>query len=324
MKTKRTFSARASALVISFALLFMSLPTAAAVANEITSGVDTYSYVSGASTHSIVFELATGNLAAGDIIDVTFPDTEFPVNATQTAVVDLAIENVPATYDADVTTTVTSTTTVDSNSQNHYSIVLGAALTTGTPTWVRITGLTTGETSEPIGQYAMHISTFDSAATTTVVETGTAMLSNDNSFSVTAVVDEALIMTIDAAAINLRVDPSVNAGIDQTQSSTLTVSTNSVSYTISSSLTNTNKLCLDGTCAANAEITSATSGENTFAFNTTAAGAGDTAFGSNVVTAANGYTNSTGHTIYYDLDVDYTIKAGTYTGTITYTATPTF
>ena len=229
--------------------------------------MNTYNYVSGASTHSIVFQLATGNLAAGDIINVTFPDTEFPVEATQTAVVDLATENVSGTYDADVTTTVTSTTTVDSVNENHYRIVLGDVLATGAPTWVRIAGLTTGETSEPIGQYAVHISTFDATATSTVVETGIATLYNSNTVSVIAVVDEALIMTIDAAAINLSVDPSVNDGVDQTQSSTLTVSTNSVSYTIASSLTNTNKLCLDGSCAANAEITSATTGENTFAFN---------------------------------------------------------
>jgi len=324
MQNRNTHSwlARISTALLTFAIIFAPMQEVFAVANEITLGVDTYTFVSGSDTHSIVFKLATTGLATGDIIHITFPDTEFPVKASQTAIVDLSLTN--GSYADDTTTTVTSTTTVDSNNQNYYKIVLNAVLSTGSPTWVQVTGLTTAETVQSTGQYAVHISTYDSTATTTAVETGIAIISNANTVTVTAVIDEALIMTISAAGINLRVDPSVNGGIDQTQQSVLTVSTNASAYTIASALTNTNKLCLGGSCAANAQITTATSGENTFAFNTTALGAGTILFGANVVAGANGYTNSVAHTIYYDLDVDYTIKAGTYTGTITYTASPTF
>jgi len=313
--------ARVSVAFLVFIIAFVPLQEVFAVANEITLGVDTYAFVSGSSTHSIVFKLATGNLATGDVIHVTFPDTEFPVKTSQTAIVDLSTTN--GNYDNDSTTTVTSTTTVNTNDQNYYKIVLNAILT-GSPTYVRITGLQTAETAQSTGQYAVHISTYDSTATTTAVETGIAIISNANTVTVTAVIDETLIMTISAGAINFRADPSTNNGIDRAQSSILTVKTNASAYTIASALTNSNKLCLGGSCAVNAQITSATSGENTFAFNTTAAGAGTIAFGSNVVTGANGYTNNTAHNIYYDLDVDNTLKGGTYTGTITYTATPTF
>jgi hypothetical protein len=299
-------------------------PFTSAAANEITNGVDTYSYASGASTHSIVFQLATGNLAAGDVIELTFPAPEMPVKAAQTAVVDLGVDSAGATFDADATTAVASTTTVDTASRNHYRIVLSDALTTGTPTWVRVSGLQTGETSQlTAGDYSIHISTYDSTATSTVVETGVAIATLNNGVGVSAVVDETLIFTLDTTNINLRVDPSVNNGIDQTQSNILTISTNAPTYSITTSLNNGGKLITDGG-GAGKEITTAIAGENTFAFNTTSAGAGDTAFGDNAVTAATGITNNVTHTVFYDLDVDYTIQAGTYTGTITYTAVPTF
>lgn len=159
----------------------------------------------------------------------------------------------------------------------------------------------------------------------------------NNALPVHALVSDALIMNMGNNNLSFTVDPSVNNGEDSSQYTQLTVASNALNgYSVYGFLD-------DGTGNArlsngSAHITSGT-GENSFGFE-----AKNTAYTSNEVVAADssfanvatllvsnstnisatGPTNNQPHTIYYDLNVDYLAAAGTYTGTITYTAIGNF
>ena len=215
------------------------------------------------------------------------------------------------------------------------------------------------------GQYTFQFTTKNASGA--VLDTGYAFANIGNTVSMTATVAEALLLTIDAAALNLSVDPSVNNGEDYSQKTVLTVATNAASgYKIQAKLDDgagsanlknavTNDTIASGdaegtenrfgyvayngdgaasplitgtTTRTSTQIKSDASGSSAFSNTTasltnvpaTAANAAPTAAGLGYATPA----NVSKHTVYYALNVDYAKPAGVYSGTITYTALPTF
>lgn len=152
-----------------------------------------------------------------------------------------------------------------------------------------------------------------------------------------AVVTEALVLQINNGTIALTADPSVNNGEDTNDYTVLNVASNALSgYKIYGKLD-------DGSGNARLSFGSnhiaSGTGENSLGFIATNAAyssgysvSADTALSnSSTMLHSNGSdigypntTNNQNHTIYYDLNVDYTTPAGTYAGTITYTAIGTF
>jgi len=174
--------------------------------------------------------------------------------------------------------------------------------------------------------------------TGTPIEQGNVVMKIENEVKITASVLEAMILTLEETAVNLVVNPSVNSGVDQTQKSTLKISTNSPTYAIQAKLENSegNDSGLhyfDGAThyyiSNGWDVTDGpeNDGENVFGYNTSAVGEATTNFSSAVNDV---FTNQTGlnanitHNIFYDLNVDFLSPAGVYEGIITYTAVPSF
>jgi len=198
-----------------------------------------------------------------------------------------------------------------------------------------------------IGQYVLPVEI--RSASDTLKEMGDALLAWANQVRVRAIIQPALIFTIDKTNIDITANPSVNDGENYAQRSVLSVATNAVNgYTIYGMLEGKNT-------PANAQLDNASnsiavgdssSAENTFGYyawdndvvKTGAEVKAQTgkAFDNNSEAAPsftdvadanvgfNTFTNDHKHTVYYGLNVDYTTPSGEYEGLVTYTATPSF
>lgn len=297
-----------------------------------------------AQTVQIVFEAGDHSIVSGDKIVITVPE-DFD-NFENLAAGDVSVTtegsgSVSATETFDTAAqTVTITADGDFDDANEaVTITIGSTNKLQMP-------------ARP-GNHAFHIAIKDSADA--VVETGYARLSWASEVKVRAVVAEALVLTIDDTTVDLDVDPSVNDGEDYSQYTVLTAKTNANSgYKIQAKLAgaeNSSLAQLDGTDAGNTSAIAsgdAESTENRFgyiAYNSQESSKTRTELKSEGTpaaftagTAANlalydgtangvGYgnpTNSQIHTIYYAFNVDFLTPAGTYEGTITYVALPTF
>ena len=264
------------------------------------------------------------NLAAGDVSTTT--ESTGSVSATETF--DTSAQTITITADGDF---------ADANEA--VTITLGSSNQLQMP-------------AVP-GNYAFHIAVKDSSDT--VIETGYALLSWANEVIVRATVAEALILTIDDTTVNLDVDPSVEDGEDYSQRTILTAKTNANSgYKIQAKLAgaeNASLAQLDGTDTGNTSAITggdAESTENRFGYlaynseetskskatlkseGTPAAFAASTAANLTLYDGTadgveyTGPTNEQKHTVYYAFNVDFLTPAGTYEGTITYVALPTF
>ncbi len=337
-KTAPPLLAKLSSLVLALALTLATPLAALAQANEFTGTVTAPTDGTPGSTSTAVtftFDTATDALAAGDKIVITVP-TDFGNFAAIIAgdvsftTADTSINNATAeTFDT---------------TQRTITYVLGGAESAIATEVVTVTIGATNFLTFPAtsGQYALHISTKDS--NDVVQETGYAVVSIDNTVSVTAIVTEALILTINDTTLNLNADPSVNSGQDTTQNTILSLASNAYGgFVITASLADTGATANQLLGANNgAALTSADiAGDNYFKFTSTTPAGGDgnlsdggivssiTAFaGSTTVYTATGsggdLVNDGDVTVAYDFNVDYTTPADTYAGTITYTATPTF
>jgi len=333
---QNTKLSRLVAGLLTVALLVVSSPGAVAAANEFTgtASLDT-SAPSASAIQTIVFT-PDSVLADGDTIVLTYP-TEFGFASLEAG---------------DVSAVQTSATFGDETLNSTFGTISIPVTTAGTGA-VTITVGDSNKMTNPSteGQYSIHIA----AKTGDVVDqTGYALASIANTVSVTATVAEALILTLGSTSVNLNVDPSVYDGEDFSQKTVLTAKTNSVSgYKIKAKLSgaeNASSAQLDGTdtgntsaiasgnarttenklgyIAYNADVTksqaqleSDATNAQTFAAGTVADLTLYTGSGNIEATAP---TNEQDHTVYYALNVDYLIPAGTYEGTITYVALPTF
>ncbi len=329
---------RLLASVLTVALLVVSSPFSIAAANEFTGTVslDT-SATSAAVIQTIVFTPASV-LANGDTIELTYPSSSF--GFASLAASDVSAVQTDATFGDE---TITS-------SIGMISIPVTTAGTGAVTITVGATNKMTNPSTE--GQYSIHIATKTGDV---VDQTGYALASIANTVSVTATVAEALILTIGSTSVNISVDPSVSDGEDFSQKTVLTAKTNAFSgYKIQAKLAGAEvagSAQLDGTDTGNtsaivagdsrttenrlgyiaynsdatktqAQLESDATNAQTFAASTaanltlydgTADGVGNSSS-----------TNEQLHTVYYALNVDYLTRAGTYEGTITYVALPTF
>jgi hypothetical protein len=264
------------------------------------------------------------NLAAGDISTTT--ESTGSVSATETF--DTTAQTITVTADGDF---------ADANEA--VTVVIGSTNQLDMP-------------AAP-GNYAFHVAVKNAADQ--VLETGYALLSWANEVTVRAVVAEALILTINDTGVDLTVDPSVDNGEDFSEYTILTAKTNANSgYKIQAKLAGAEQNSsaqLDGTDSGNSSAITGGNAETTenrlgyYAYNseetsksratlksegTPVAFAAATAANLTLYSgSANGVeatapTNEQKHTIYYALNVDYLTPAGTYEGTITYVALPTF
>lgn len=286
--------------------------------------------------------VAGGTPGTAEFTFTTSANNEVPVGGD----IVIAIPDEFTTDDiADITSNVSSFSaggaTVASGSLASNVIVLttGTAAIAGSTT-VTIQFDTTVIDTNPSngGEYAFGISTRDAEDLT--IDTGYASAEVENTVQVTAIVQEALILTLDSTAVNLIVDPSVNGGRDQSQTTQLTIKTNARGYVIYGELNNAlgdnNGLHYEDAAGVdwyieNNTFAAATGNDNYFGFNTTDATTdADLNFDQTPVAiytvdpVTNGMTNGTSYDIFYDINVDYTKPAGIYEGVVTYTAAPTF
>jgi hypothetical protein len=243
-----------------------------------------------------------------------------------------------------------NTATLTTATGNIININLGTAIDRDEEIILRFDSSIFGTNPSEAGQYAIAISTHNSEGTT--VDYGYAMANISNTADVTLAVQEAIIVTLDGTSINLNVDPSVNDGKDFSQKSVLEGKTNAQGgYRIQAKLA-------DGNDGSTAQLYNSDTGDfiNTgnalndenrlgyIGYNasetktqaqlesdaSSAASFGNSAGDLLTYEGAGSYvetldvTNSQYHTIYYTLNVDYLTPAGDYTGTITYTAVPSF
>ncbi len=286
------------------------------------------------------------------INDTTVPSggeiiVNFPSDFTMDDIVDATGELTLTDDSASVTITSADLTS------NVLSIVVGAEITASSTINLSASVNVIDQNPSVAGQYGIQITTKDTESTT--LDTGIAYADIDNEIVVTTTVQEALIMTIDDTSINLNVDPSVKNGEDYSQKTLLNVKTNAANgYKIQAQLqdSDTNATLKNGThnintgsvydgssyvpnvftyLAYNADTTKDKAGLKTdleatgstplftssssdlTLYDGTASGVG---FASN--------TNSQDHTIYYILYVDYQTIAGIYSGSVVYTAVPSF
>lgn len=266
----------------------------------------------------ITFTATTALIATDDVV------VAIPNNSPNTFGVMGAVD--PSTVDVDARTfTLTGLTGVG-------------------PHTIFITGI---DLPELEGQYLIPVEIRSESGT--LVEMGSGNLSWANQVRVRAIIQPALVFTIDKSNIDITANPSVNNGENYAQRSVLSVATNALNgYTIYGMLEGKNTIAnaqLDD--GANAIVVGdSTTAENTFGYYVWDADVTKTAvevkaqtglsFDNNsagvpsfldVASAAVGFsasTNSHKHTVYYGLNVDYMIPSGEYEGTVTYTATPSF
>lgn len=330
MQTKLLSKITAGASTLALVASIAGMPAATfAAANEFTGTATlSSSAISTTSNVTVGFTPAT-DLTNGGSIVLTFPG-DFTYGALVDA--DVTVTQTGGTFAAETfnSTTKTITIPVTTAGTGAVSIVVGNTKMTNPAT---------------AGQYALQISTKNSSGT--VVNTGYAIASVANTTSLTAVVGEALVMTVNNTALNFNVDPSTNNGQDTSQSSSLTVASNAWNgfqiFATLASAGGANKLydsvSAQGIASSNdaatdnyLKITSTNptnpiTGATTIAaktFGGAALNSGTNPIFSTPTASTAALTNSTTISLAYDLNVDYTTPAGTYAGTITYTATPAF
>jgi len=335
---QNTKLSRLLASVLTVALLVVSSPFSTAAANEFTGTASLDTSATGASViQTIVFTPASA-LADSDTIVLTYPDSSF--GFASLAASDVSAVQTSATFGAETISSTTGT----------ISIPVTTAGTGAITITVGATNKMTNPSAE--GQYSIHIATKTGDV---VDQTGYALAAIANTVSVTATVAEALILTLGTTSVNLNVDPSVNGGEDFSQKTVLTAKTNAAAgYKIQAKLAGAEvagSAQLDGTDTGN--TSSLATGDartlenrigyiayNSDATKTQAQLESDATNAQSfaATTAANltlydgtadgvQYsvpTNEQDHTVYYALNVDYLTPAGTYEGTITYVALPTF
>jgi hypothetical protein len=229
-----------------------------------------------------------------------------------------------------------------------YTVTAAVSIPVGVPIFLEFSGLTNPAT----GSYTTAIAT--NTAAPAVIDTGTtpAVTFAANNTAKTIVVAQSLTFTLDTTAFTLSMDPSLPALADQTHTSNITILTNANSgYTLTvadtaaglqSSVTGNPTIPPVSTSMATAVAWPAAPA-NATGYSVTGTGVGDAGFSVNAAFAAGtkyaGYRNAgdvvalsttaTGVTantiaIIDQTAIDYATASGTYTDTVTYTATPNY
>lgn len=192
------------------------------------------------------------------------------------------------------------------------------------------------------GDYAVQLTTKDELGST--LDTGYVLVQIEDGLEISALVEEALLMSINGTNLNLTVNPSVSDGEDYSQKTIITVATNAKdgykiygelvdgavfngSETINSCDTESAEDCF-GYIAYNGEtsktITELKSDADPVASFSSSATALQLYNGTLNAIGLDNLTPEQKHTIYYAVNVDYLVSAGVYTGTVIYTVVPSF
>lgn len=294
----------------------------------------------GEATGVVDFSFSSGDeIPVGSQLMFTIPDT-----FTMGDVADLS-SAITFTDDSDPVTISSATL-----SGNRIRITIGGAVAIAADSLLEVSFDASVFDLNPVngGQYAIQLMSLDTEGMG--ISTGYVMANIGNEVSIITTVQEALILTIDNLSIYLNIDPAVNAGRDFSQRSILTGRTNAKDgYKIQAALTDSDtgaaglyNIDADATLPSgdaigsenvfgyagyNGEVsksqadllTDAATGTSIFSNSSAALGA---IAGGNLQAVAP--TNEQKHTVYYMVNVDFLTPAGSYTGTITYTALPTF
>lgn len=229
-----------------------------------------------------------------------------------------------------------------------YTVTAAVSVSAGIPIFIELSGLT----NPAAGSYTTAIAT--NTAVPAVIDSGTtpAVAFAASNTAKTIVVAQSLTFTLDTTAFTLNMDPSLPALADQSYTSNITILTNANSgYTLTVSDLATG---LRSSSAGNPTIPQVSASMATAVawpaapadvtgYTVTGTGVGDAGFSVNAAFAGGadyaGYRNAgdvfalstkaTGVTantlaVTDQTEIDYATASGTYTDTITYTATPNY
>ncbi|TMF17319.1 MAG: hypothetical protein E6I33_02280 [Chloroflexi bacterium] len=229
-----------------------------------------------------------------------------------------------------------------------YTVTAAVSVSAGIPIFVQLSGMT----NPAAGSYTTAIAT--NTAVPAVIDNGTtpAVTFAATNTAATIVVAQSLTFTLDTTAFQLNMDPGLPALADQTQPINLTVLTNANSgYTMTVS---DNATGLQSSSSGNPTIPQVSTQMSTAVawpaapahatgYTVTGTGVGDAGFAVNgafaagtkyagfrsagdVVALSTTATGATANTIAItdQVAVDYSTPSGTFTDTITYTATPNY
>jgi hypothetical protein len=228
-----------------------------------------------------------------------------------------------------------------------YTLTTPVSVAAGTPIYIEVTGLT----NPGAGSNAWGMDTWDNASTPLIIDHGAnTVVFGSNNTAVTVQVAKSLTFTNDTASYTMLMDPSLAALSDQTKAVTLTVKTNAgQGYSLAvkdtgmkTAGTGASLYTIPGSSAAG--LSNAAFASNTFGFsaalatplNSVAALApaglatagnfiGFTTAGVTLLNATKPTGNTADSVVLTNrAKIDYTTPAGTYTDTITYTATPAY
>ena len=229
-----------------------------------------------------------------------------------------------------------------------YTVTAAVSVSAGIPIFVQLSGMT----NPAAGSYTTAIAT--NTAVPAVIDSGTtpAVVFAASNTAKTIVVAQSLTFTLDTTAFQLNMDPSLPALADQSYTINLTVLTNANSgYTMTVS---DNATGLQSSSTGNPTIPQVSTSMSTAiawpaapaiatGYTATGTGVGDAGFAVNAAfaagtkyasyrsagdivalsTTASGATANT-IAITDQTSIDYATQAGTFTDTITYTATPNY
>ncbi|HXW33569.1 MAG TPA: hypothetical protein VEJ87_03255 [Acidimicrobiales bacterium] len=222
-----------------------------------------------------------------------------------------------------------------------YTVTNAVSVSAGIPIYIEFTGMTNSSTA---GSYTTTITTKTAAAAT--IDTGTTPAINlaANNTAVTVSVGKSLTFTINNTAYELDMDPSLPVLADQSFTVGLTVLTNAHSgYTL---VVNDNATGLQSSASGGPVIPKVSTGKATavawpgapnWGYTVTGTGAtidpdfsggkyaGYTSAGEEIASRS-GATGATADTITItnQVAIDYSVAAGIYTDTLTYTVTPNY
>jgi hypothetical protein len=229
-----------------------------------------------------------------------------------------------------------------------YTVTAAVAVSAGIPIFIELSGLT----NPAAGSYTTAIAT--NTAAPAVIDSGTtpAVVFAASNTAKTIVVAQSLTFTLDTTAFTLNMDPSLPALADQSYTSNITILTNANSgYTLTVS---DNTTGLQSSSAGNPTIPQVSTSMATAVawpaapvtatgYTVTGTGVGDAGFSVNaafvggtkyggyrnagdVVASSTTATGATANTIAItdQTEIDYATASGTYTDTLTYTATPNY
>lgn len=231
-----------------------------------------------------------------------------------------------------------------------YTVTTPVSVAAGIPIYIEFTGLTNTTTA---GTYTSTVTTLDNVAAPIDTATSPSVSFGATSTEITVQIPKSLTFTNDTPSFTLQMDPSLSALADVSHAVTVTVKTNAgQGYSLAAKNTG---LKTTGspvhtigavTTGVSTGVASASFPANKFGISATLTSGGNSDVllqGAGLSTSGNyvGYTTTgagetlvaatkpTGNTadtlvLTNRVKIDYTTPAGTYTDTITYTATPTY